>query len=168
VSGLDFQVNGQPRSFSVAEDTLLLDLLRDEAGLTSVREGCGVGACGACTVLLDGKPVSSCLLYAFRCVGRAVETVEARREDDLDPVQRAFLESGALQCGYCTPGLVLTVRALLAENPSPSDSEASEYLAGNLCRCGAYVEILSAVQRAAAELRRETPMMSEASSEATR
>jgi carbon-monoxide dehydrogenase small subunit len=150
MSALDFRLNGESRVFSVPEDTLLLDLLRDEAGLTSVREGCGVGACGSCTVLLDGKPVSSCLLYAFRCVGRSVETLEARRGDDLDAVQRAFLECGALQCGYCTPGFVLSVRALLAENPSPSDAEAREYLAGNLCRCGAYVEIVAAVQRAAA------------------
>jgi aerobic-type carbon monoxide dehydrogenase small subunit (CoxS/CutS family) len=127
---------------------LLLDLLRDEVGLTSVREGCGVGACGSCTVLLDGKPISSCLVYVGRCLGRAIETVEARREDDLDRVQQAFLECGALQCGYCTPGFILTVRALLVETPSPSDEEIRDYLAGNICRCGAYLEILAAVQRA--------------------
>jgi aerobic-type carbon monoxide dehydrogenase small subunit (CoxS/CutS family) len=154
---LELRINGQARSFDVAEDTLLLDLLRDEAGLTSVREGCAVGACGACTVLLDGQPVSSCLIYAFRCVGRSVETVESRPIDDLDAVQRAFLASGALQCGYCTPGIVLSARALLAENPAPTTDEIREYLAGNLCRCGAYLEILAAVQRAAAELRGEAP-----------
>jgi aerobic-type carbon monoxide dehydrogenase small subunit (CoxS/CutS family) len=150
---LELQINGQTRRFDIPEDTVLLDLLRDEAGLTSVREGCAVGACGACTVLLDGKPVSSCLLYAGRCVGKNIETVEARREDDLDPVQRAFLECGALQCGYCTPAFVLSVRALLAENASPSDEEIREYLSGNLCRCGAYLEILAAVHRAASYLR---------------
>jgi carbon-monoxide dehydrogenase small subunit len=149
VSALELEINGRARVLDVHEDMLLLDLLRDEVGLTSVREGCGVGACGSCTVLLDGKPISSCLVYAVRCLGRAIETVEGRREDDLDPVQRAFLECGALQCGYCTPGFVLTVRALLAENPAPSDDEIREYLAGNICRCGAYLEILAAVRRAA-------------------
>jgi aerobic carbon-monoxide dehydrogenase small subunit len=148
VSGLELEINGRVRLLDVPEDMLLLDLLRDEVGLTSVREGCGVGACGSCTVLLDGKPISSCLVYAVRCLGRAIETVEARREDDLDRVQQAFLECSALQCGYCTPGFILTVRALLAENPSPSDEETREYLAGNICRCGAYLEILAAVQRA--------------------
>ena len=149
---LELQINGRSHRFDLPEDTVLLDLLRDQAGLTSVREGCAVGACGACTVLLDGKPVSSCLVYAPRCVGKNIDTVEARREDDLDAVQRAFLECGALQCGYCTPALVLTVRALLAENPSPSDDEIRDYLSGNLCRCGAYLEIIEAVRRAAAEL----------------
>jgi aerobic-type carbon monoxide dehydrogenase small subunit (CoxS/CutS family) len=150
---LELQINGRVRRFDLPEDTLLLDLLREAANLTSVREGCGVGACGACTVLLDGKPVSSCLVYAGRCTGRPIETVEARREDDLDAVQRAFLECGALQCGYCTPGFILTVRALLAENPAPTDNEIKEYLSGNLCRCGAYLQILAAVRQAAAELR---------------
>ena len=154
---LELRINGRHRAFDRPEDTLLLDLLRDEAGLTSVREGCAVGACGACTVLLDGQPVSSCLIYAFRCVGRSVETVESRPIDDLDAVQRAFLASGALQCGYCTPGFVLSARALLAENPAPTTDEIREYLAGNLCRCGAYLEILAAVQRAAADLRGEAP-----------
>ena len=153
MSPLELQINGQARTFDVPEDSVLLDVLREEAGLTSVREGCGVGACGACTVLLDGKPVSSCLVYVVRCVGRAIETVEARREDDLDAVQRAFLECGALQCGYCTPGFVLASRALLAENPSPSEEEIRENLAGNICRCGCYLEIQAAVQRAAGELR---------------
>ena len=146
---LELRINGQARSFDVGEDTLLLDLLRDEAGLTSVREGCAVGACGACTVLLDGQPVSSCLVYAFRCVGRSIETVESRPIDDLDAVQRAFLESGALQCGYCTPGFVLSARALLAENPAPTADEIREYLAGNLCRCGAYANIVAAIAEVA-------------------
>jgi carbon-monoxide dehydrogenase small subunit len=148
VSALELEINGRVRLLDVPEDMLLLDLLRDEVGLTSVREGCGVGACGSCTVLLDGKPISSCLVYVGRCLGRAIETVEARREDDLDRVQQTFLECGALQCGYCTPGFILTVRALLVENPSPSDEEIRDYLAGNICRCGAYLEILAAVQRA--------------------
>jgi carbon-monoxide dehydrogenase small subunit len=141
-------VNGTEHVAGCPEHTRLLDLLRGELGLASVREGCGIGACGTCTVLLDGQPVSSCLVLAGRCAGRRVETLEAGG-DSLDPVQRAFLERGALQCGYCTPGFVLTTRALLAENPSPSDAEIREYLAGNLCRCGAYLEIVAAVQDAA-------------------
>jgi aerobic-type carbon monoxide dehydrogenase small subunit (CoxS/CutS family) len=143
---ITFTVNQRRHTFSCEDDARLLDLLREDVGLASVREGCGVGACGACTVLLDGKPVSSCLVYAARCEGHQVETVEGTGEQ-LDAVQEAFLACGALQCGYCTPGFVLSVRALLAENPAPSEEETREYLAGNLCRCGAYLEILEAVRR---------------------
>src|SRR5262249_23499205 len=121
------EVNGELVEFSCDPDTRLLDALREHAGLSSVREGCSVGACGACTVLIDGNPVSSCLVYLARCEGKHVETIEARG-DELDAVQQAFLEYGALQCGYCTPGFVLSTRALLAENPSPSDEEIREYL----------------------------------------
>jgi carbon-monoxide dehydrogenase small subunit len=147
-------INGESHVLACEDDARLLDVLRQHAGLTSVREGCGVGICGTCTVLLDGKPVSSCLVYVARCSGKRVETVEVNG-DALDPVQQAFLECGALQCGYCTPGFVLSVRALLSEYPSPSDNEIREYLAGNLCRCGAYLEILEAVRRAAASFRGE-------------
>jgi aerobic-type carbon monoxide dehydrogenase small subunit (CoxS/CutS family) len=146
---VSFYVNQRQHTLACEDDARLLDLLRDELGLHSVREGCSVGACGACTVLLDGKPVSSCLVYAARCEGARIETVEALGDGDLDPVQAAFVECGALQCGYCTPGFVLSVRALLAENPAPSDDEVRDYLAGNLCRCGAYLEILQAVRLAA-------------------
>jgi aerobic carbon-monoxide dehydrogenase small subunit len=142
-------VNQRQHTFACEDDTRLLDVLRDELGLGSVREGCSVGACGACTVLLDGRPVSSCLVYAGRCEGARIETLEGGGDGELDPVQTAFLECGALQCGYCTPGFVLSVRALLAENPTPGDDEIRDYLAGNLCRCGAYLEILEAVRRCA-------------------
>jgi len=146
---ISFEVNGRQHTFAGEDDARLLDLLRDELGLSSVREGCSVGACGACTVLLDGRPVSSCLVYAARCQGARVQTVEALGNGELDPVQAAFVDAGALQCGYCTPGFVLSVHALLDENPSPSDDEIRDYLAGNLCRCGAYLEILEAVRQAA-------------------
>ena len=145
---LSFSVNQRQHTFACEDDARLLDLLRDDLRLSSVREGCSVGACGACTVLLDGRPVSSCLVYAGRCQDAHIETVEGLGDGELDPVQAAFVECGALQCGYCTPGFVLSVRALLAENPSPTDDEVREYLAGNLCRCGAYLEILEAVRRA--------------------
>jgi carbon-monoxide dehydrogenase small subunit len=140
-------VNGRQHESTCPEDSRLLDVLRSELGLGSVREACGVGACGSCTVLLDGKPVSSCLVFAFRCENQRIETIEARG-NQLSTVQQAFLDCGALQCGYCTPGFLLSTTALLAENPSPTDAEIGEYLAGNLCRCGAYLEILAAVRQA--------------------
>jgi aerobic carbon-monoxide dehydrogenase small subunit len=139
-------VNGRAETLTVDDHEILLDVLREELGLASVREGCGVGVCGACTVLLDGAPVSSCLLLAGRLEGRAVLTVEGLgSEHALHPVQAAFLEAGALQCGYCTPGLVLSVAALLAEFPAPPPETVREYLSGNLCRCCAYPDILRAV-----------------------
>lgn len=131
------------------EARTLLDVLREELGLLGTKEGCGVGMCGACTVLVDGKPVSSCIVLAEQVVGKEILTVEGLGSaDNLHPVQQAFLEEGAFQCAYCTPGFVLTTVALLEENPSPSDEEIREYLAGNLCRCGSYQNILSAVKTA--------------------
>ncbi|MFI5268125.1 MAG: (2Fe-2S)-binding protein [Chloroflexota bacterium] len=142
-------VNGQPRELDVPDHELLLDTLRERFALFSVREGCSVGACGACTVLLDGQPASSCLLFTARLEGRRVLTSEGLGgEQDPSPVQQAFLDAAGFQCGYCTPGMVLTVHALLTENPSPTDDQAREYLAGNICRCGAYPNILEAVRRA--------------------
>ncbi|HYU20803.1 MAG TPA: (2Fe-2S)-binding protein [Chloroflexota bacterium] len=149
-------INGEPRAIEVAETALLLEVLREQCGLFSVREGCGVGQCGTCTVLLDGRPVSSCLLLAALQDGRSVETLEGlgRPElGELDPIQAVFLEHEAFQCGYCTPGFILSVKALLAERPDPTPEEAREYLAGNLCRCGAYPEILKATAAASARLR---------------
>ena len=124
----------------------LLDVLRKDFKLFSVREGCGIGMCGACTVLIDGKPVSSCLMLAAVAEGRAIETVEGlARDGELHPIQQAFLKHNAFQCSYCTPGFILTTKALLEENPDPNPEEVKEYLAGNLCRCGSYVKILDAV-----------------------
>jgi aerobic-type carbon monoxide dehydrogenase small subunit (CoxS/CutS family) len=130
-----------------AEARTLLDVLRDDLGLMGTKEGCGVGMCGACTVLVDGKPLSSCLLLAEQVVGKEVLTIEGLGSaENLHPVQQAFLDEGAFQCAYCTPGFVLTTVALLAESPMPSDEEIQEYLSGNLCRCGSYQNILQAVR----------------------
>ena len=149
---LTLTVNGRAVRVAGPDDARLLDVLREELGLASVREACSVGACGSCTVLLDGQPVSSCLVFAARCEGKSIQTVEGLGEE-LTPVQQAFLDAGALQCGYCTPGFVLSVTALLDENPAPATEDIKEYLAGNICRCGAYPEILAAVHQAAAALR---------------
>jgi aerobic carbon-monoxide dehydrogenase small subunit len=133
----------------VPDHELLLDTLRDRFGLYSVRDGCSVGACGTCTVLLDGSPASSCLLFTSRLEGRHVLTSEGLGgEHDPSLVQQAFLQAAGFQCGYCTPGFVLTVEALLNEHPDPSDELVREYLAGNLCRCGAYPNIMKAVHLA--------------------
>ena len=147
-------INGEGRELEVAETALLMDVLREPCGLYSVREVCGIGQCGACTVLVDGRPLSSCLLLAGLQDGRSVETLEGlSREGELHPIQQAFLEHEACQCGYCTPGFILSVKALLEERPDPSEVEVREYLAGNLCRCGAYREIFNATLAAGARLR---------------
>jgi len=124
----------------------LLEVLREDLGLPSTKEGCGIGMCGACTVLVDGKPFSSCLILAVQAAGRKILTIEGlARDGELHPVQAAFVEHGAFQCAYCTPGFVLSSAALLAENPNPDEGEIREYLSGNLCRCGSYENILRAV-----------------------
>lgn len=147
-------VNDHAHTLRIHDHEVLLDVLRDQLRITSVREGCGVGVCGACTVLLDGAPVSSCLLLAARLDGQAVTTVEALgAEQALHPVQAAFLDAGALQCGYCTPGLILSVVALLAEDPDPSPETVRECLSGSLCRCCAYPDIVRAVALARANSR---------------
>ena len=138
-------VNGSKHEIQT-ETRTLLDILRDDLNLMGTKEGCGVGMCGACTVLVDGKPFSSCHLLAGQVAGREILTIEGLSIDgNLHPVQQAFLEHGAFQCAYCTPGFVLTTVALLNENPSPTDDEIREYLSGNLCRCGSYQNILQAV-----------------------
>ncbi len=127
----------------------LLDVLRNDLDLLGTKEGCGVGTCGACTVLVDGKPFSSCHLLAAQAEGRQILTIEGLAEDGrLHPVQQAFLEQAAFQCAYCTPGFILAAVALLAENHSPDEEQIREYLSGNLCRCGSYQNILQAVAAA--------------------
>ena len=149
-------VNGFEQEVAVATHHTLLDVLRREFKLFSVREGCGIGMCGACTVLLDGKPVSSCLLLAALAAEKPIVTVEALEQDgQLHPIQQAFVDHTAFQCSYCTPGFILTTKALLEENASPTPEQIKDYLAGNLCRCGSYVKILDAVLDAAGRLRSE-------------
>jgi aerobic-type carbon monoxide dehydrogenase small subunit (CoxS/CutS family) len=146
---ITLKVNGEEHGVPIQDNAILLDVLRDRLGLKAAREGCGVGACGSCTVLVDGNPISSCLkLVRTLPDGAEITTVEGMAKGEkLDPVQEAFLEEGAFQCAFCTSGMMLSVKALLSENPRPSDEEARDYLNGNYCRCGAYPEILKAVQK---------------------
>jgi carbon-monoxide dehydrogenase small subunit len=146
---ITLRINGRNESVLVDDADTLLEVLRNHFKLWSVREGCGVGACGTCTVLMDGRPVSSCFLLAARAVGSEILTLEGLSEGErLDKIQQAFVSQRALQCAYCTPGFVLSVKALFEETPDPSDEQVREYLAGNLCRCGAYADILRAVRAA--------------------
>jgi len=146
---MELILNGKPWQVECEPGDMLLGLLERE-GLTAARATCGIGVCGACTVLLDGVPVTGCLTLAGQVAGREVTTAEGL--GGTDPVQRAFAEAQAFQCGWCTPGFVLAARALLQENPDPSDREIAEALGGNLCRCGSYVKIAEAVRNAAREL----------------
>ena len=127
----------------------LLQVLRDELNLTGTKYGCGEGECGACTVLVDGKPILSCLTLAVTMDGRDIITIEGLADDGLHPLQETFISHGAIQCGYCTPGMILTAKALLDENPEPSEEDVKEYLKGNLCRCTGYIKITEAVLAAA-------------------
>lgn len=143
-------VNGAERSADVPSATTLLELLRDHLGLTGTKRGCGGGECGACSVILDGEPVTSCLVFAAQCRGRDIVTIEglSKRPGELDRVQRAFIDAGAVQCGYCTPGMIMSAAALLSKKPHPSRAEIAEALSGNLCRCTGYVKIVDAVEMA--------------------
>jgi aerobic carbon-monoxide dehydrogenase small subunit len=151
-------VNGDQVEFLTDRGETLLDALRFELGLTGSKEGCGSGDCGACTVVLDGQMVCACLVLAAEAEGRSIATIEGVAEgSELHPVQRKFLEHGALQCGFCTPGFIVAAKALLEREPDPSESEVRYWLAGNLCRCTGYDKIVRAVMDAAAELRQEQP-----------
>jgi carbon-monoxide dehydrogenase small subunit len=147
-------INGEPVEFLCDAPQTLLDALRDGLGLTGSKEGCASGDCGACSVIVDGALVCSCLMLAVEAEGRTIETIEGMAEGDaLHPLQQKFLEHAALQCGFCTPGFLVAAKALLDGNPDPSEEEARYWLAGNLCRCTGYDKIIRAVLDAAAEMR---------------
>jgi aerobic-type carbon monoxide dehydrogenase small subunit (CoxS/CutS family) len=146
-NAMTLQVNGKAQALSVPAGQILLETLREQLNLYGARGSCGVGMCGACTVLVDGRAVSSCLLLTRQVAGKAVTTVEGLAAGGrLHAVQQAYVEHGAFQCAYCTPGFILSTVALLEEQPDPDDAAIREYLAGNLCRCGSYVNILKAVR----------------------
>ncbi len=154
-------VNGDVHEFLADPRETLLDVLRDRLGLTGSKEGCGTGDCGACSVLLDGRLVSSCLVLGVEAEGKRIDTIEGMAPggetgDDLHPLQRKFLEHAALQCGFCTPGVLVASKALLEKTPDPTEEEVRYWLAGNLCRCTGYDKIVRAVLDAAAEMRGET------------
>lgn len=147
---LAFKVNGEDVEVLVEPHWTLLEVLREELDLTGTKEGCSEGVCGSCTVLMDGAPIRACLTLALEVQGRQILTVEGLGgPDDLDPLQKAFIEKGAVQCGFCTSGMLMAAKGLLLENPSPSEEEIRRALAGNICRCTGYIKIIEAVQEAA-------------------
>ena len=147
-------VNGDPTEFLCETQQTLLDVLRDELNLTGSKEGCGSGDCGACSVMMNGRLVCSCLVLGVEAEGATLDTIEGvATGDQLHPIQRHFLEEAALQCGICTPGFIVATKALLEKNPDPTETEARYWLAGNLCRCTGYDKIIKAVMSAAAEMR---------------
>ena len=153
---ISFRLNHRDYRMDAAPDRRLIDFLRQDMGLTSVKEGCGEGECGACTVMVDGKAVSACLMLTGQIDGREMLTVEGLSEGDtLSALQQAFVDAGAIQCGFCTPGMLMSARALLDENPHPTLEEIKVALAGNLCRCTGYKSILTAVQTAAQKERNQ-------------
>jgi len=150
---LEFWLNGRLTEVLVEPDEPLLEVLRERLNITGVKKGCGEGECGSCTVLLNGRPVVSCLLPALKAQGQKVITIEGLAGgEELHPIQEAFLEAGAVQCGFCTPGMILSAKALLDLRPDPTDQEITEALSGNICRCTGYVQIKEAVKLAAQKL----------------
>ena len=153
---IELKVNAVRYPLSVEPWETLLTVLRRDLGLKGTKYGCGSGDCGACTVLVEGEAVNACMLLAVRMQGKDITTIEGLvRGEELHPLQQAFIDHGALQCGYCTPGMILSAKALLEENPDPGDEEIADGLAGNLCRCTGYKKIFEAVQAAAAVMRGE-------------
>lgn len=144
---LKFTLNGKSVEAEILPNTLLVDLLRNHFGLTGTKVGCGTGECGACTVLMDGKPVNSCLILAIQADGHSVTTIEGLPDGtNLTPVQKCLVEEGAIQCGFCTPGFVISATALLRENPSPTEDEICTAISGNLCRCTGYQRVVQAIK----------------------
>ena len=155
---IELNVNGETKSVLVSSNDLLVDVLREKIGLTGTKKGCGEGDCGACTVLMDGKPILSCLTLALSSQGRNIETIEGlSKGGKFHPLQEAFVEKGAIQCGYCTPGMILSAKAVLERFPNPTADEIKHGMAGNLCRCTGYKKIIEAVSEAARKMDREEP-----------
>ncbi len=153
---IHFKLNGRYVDIDVEPNELLINVLREKLGLTGTKYGCGIGECGACTVLVDGEPVLSCLLLAVDVNGKEVITIEGLdRDQGLNTIQKAFLEEGAIQCGYCIPGFILVAKKLLDENPNPNIEEIIDYIRGNLCRCTGYVNILRAIIKASKEYKND-------------
>lgn len=150
---IELNVNRKMYKVGIEEDMRLIDVLRDKLGLLGTKEGCGEGECGACTVIMDGETVASCLVMAFQAEGKEIITIEAMEDENgIDPIQQAFLDEGAVQCGFCIPGMVLSAKALLDKNPTPNRSEIREAISGNLCRCTGYNKIVNAIEKAAKDL----------------
>jgi carbon-monoxide dehydrogenase small subunit len=147
---LNLTVNGRPYRLSVLPWRTLLEVIREDLGLTGTKEGCGLGECGACTVLMDGRAVNSCLVLASEAEGKQITTIEGLvNGDKLHPIQQAFVDHGGLQCGFCTPGMIMAAKALLDQNPSPTEEEVKRGIAGNLCRCTGYAKIIESIKAAA-------------------
>lgn len=147
---INLAVNGRQEQVDISANMTLLDMLRDELVLTGTKNGCAAGECGACTVLMNGEPVNSCLVLAVECDGAEIVTVEGlSRDSQLDPIQKAIIDAGGVQCGFCTPGILIASRALIDRNPKPSEADIQAALVGNLCRCTGYMRIIEAVQEAA-------------------
>jgi aerobic carbon-monoxide dehydrogenase small subunit len=151
---ISFIVNGKSVKVSVLPDRTLVDILREDLKLTGTKAGCRGGECGACTVIMDGKPVNSCLVFAGQLEGKQILTIEGlSKGEEVHPIQQAFIEEGAVQCGFCIPGMIMTTKALLDVNPEPDDKTVRESLSGNLCRCTGYSKIFKAVRKASKKLR---------------
>ena len=151
---IQLTINGEPVEAAVSTNQTLVQFLREDMGLTGTKHGCGLGDCGACTVLMDGKAVNSCLVLAIQADGTAIMTIEGLAENgNLHPLQQAFVDKGAIQCGFCTPGMILSAKALLDEKPNPSELEIRTAISGNLCRCTGYQKIVQAVDEAAKVIR---------------
>lgn len=146
---ISFSVNGKSYEIPVLPWRTLLEVLREDLGLTGTKEGCSIGECGACTVLMDGKTVNSCLVLAAEADGKQITTIEGLAQGDkLHPVQQAFVDTGGLQCGFCSPGMIMSAKSLLDENPNPSEDEIREGIAGNICRCTGYTKIIASIKTA--------------------
>jgi len=149
---IEFTINGKKRKIFVKPNDLLINIIRNDLYLTGSKYGCGIGECGACTVLLNGEPVLSCLTLALTIDGKEITTIEGlAKGDELHPMQKAFLKNGAVQCGFCTPGMILTATVLLRENSNATEDEIRDYMRGNLCRCTGYVQIVKAIEECASE-----------------